>query len=126
MIRTLPILAALALSHPVSAQDAAAPAELPPLTMEQQTSFRCGVAFGLLAGAQKAGLEEAMAYPAIEPRGQEFFVRVTARIMEDERFTREVLKGLVDAELDHFGFDSFATVEAVLPACLTLLDASGI
>ena len=126
MFKHVIALAALTLPFSLAAQDAAPPADLPPLTMEQQTSFRCGVAFGLLAGAQEAGLEEALAYPAIEPRGQEFFVRVTARIMEDERFTREVLKSLVDAEVDRFGFDSFDNVDAVLPACLTLLDASGI
>ncbi|QZD96392.1 hypothetical protein [Qipengyuania gelatinilytica] len=126
MIRPLIASAALVLSFPVLAQEGEPAPEIPPLTLEQQTNFRCGVAFGLVAGGQDAGYERTLVYPAMEPRGEEFFVRVTAQIMEDTRFTHDVMNALVDRELASFQSEGFEAVEAIMPACLTLLDASGV
>ncbi|NNC53195.1 MAG: hypothetical protein HKO08_09185 [Erythrobacter sp.] len=126
MIRSIIASVAIVLSFPVLAQDGEPAPEIPPLTLEQQTNFRCGVAFGLVAGGQDAGYERALVFPPMEPRGEEFFVRVTAQIMEDNRFTHDVVNALVNREMASFQGEGFEAVEAIMPACLTLLDASGI
>lgn len=129
MTRSLLPLATLFLAVPLAAQDAAPPAELPALTIQQQTNLRCGVAFGLVAGYQDRKDERGEAYPAMEPRGKEFFIRTTAKIMEDDRFTRDVVTALIGAEMAYFdngSEDGYASIENIMPACLTLLDASGL
>lgn len=129
MTRSLLSLAAFVLAAPLAAQDVPQGAEPPALTLQQQTNLRCGVAFGLVAGYQDRKDERGDAYPAMEPRGKEFFVRTTARIMEDERFTRDVVTALIGSELAYFDNGSeegYRSIESIMPACLALLDASGI
>lgn len=127
------LAAGLALaSLPLAAQDApgAAPATaeaaLPTLTLEQRSSLRCGVAFGLIAKGQAEGDPRAAAYPAMEPRGREFFVRTMAGLMDDHDLTRE--------QANKLAFDTTMTLvneglearEAMMPNCLLLLEASGV
>ena len=127
------IAAGLALAAlPLAAQDApatgpaAAETALPTLTLEQRSSLRCGVAFGLIAKGQAEGDARAVAYPEMEPRGREFFVRTMAQLMDDHGLTREqagklsfdTLKDLMALPLDER--------EALLPACFAMLDASGL
>ncbi|MBY6218810.1 hypothetical protein [Qipengyuania aquimaris] len=128
---TRPLILLAALVHPASlaAQETDAPVDLPALTLEQQTNLRCGVVFGIVDGYQSRNDERALAYPTIAPRGREFFVRTTAKIMEDERFTRPVIVSHVGrqmASLETDGEHDFEAIDEIMPACLSLLDASGL
>ncbi len=126
MLKAILPIAALFMASSVVAQDAAPADALPALTLEQQTNLRCGVAFAGVAGAQEEGAEWALAYPALGERGKEFFVRTMARMMEDERFTRSVVLRLAQREVERFAEDDLASADALMPACIALLDASGL
>lgn len=123
------LAAGLALaSHPLAAQDAPAPAEapLPTLTLEQRSSLRCGVAFGLIAKGQAEGDARAAAYPAMEPRGREFFVRTMAGLMDDHDLTREQANKLAFETTMTLMNEGLEAREAMMPNCLVLLEASGV
>ena len=126
MLKALLPLAALVAVSAAHAQDSSPPAEAPALSLEQQTSLRCAVAFASLASAQDMELEWATQYPPIETRGKEFFVRSLAKIMEDERFTRDVVSRLVEQETQRQIEGGPKPAEDMMSACLALLDASGI
>ena len=57
-------------------------------------------------------------------RGREFFVRTVAKLMDDTGIAREgiALRGRKEAEK----LRDPAELEAVMPACLMMLDASGL
>lgn len=112
-------------AQPLAAQEAAPAPDLPQLTMEQQTSLRCGVAFAVVAQAQKAGDPSVAHYPPVGERGREFFVRTTASLMEQTGAGREAVGMMVVSEVKSLTDDP-AAVDAVMPACLLLLDASGL
>jgi hypothetical protein len=123
------LAAGLALaSHPLAAQDAPAPAEaaLPTLSLEQRSSLRCGVAFGLIAKGQAEGDARAAAYPAMEPRGREFFVRTMAGLMDDHDLTREQANKLAFETTMTLMNEGLEAREAMMPNCLLLLEASGV
>ncbi len=119
-------------SLPLAAQDApgAAPATaeaaLPTLTLEQRSSLRCGVAFGLIAKGQAEGDARAAAYPAMEPRGREFFVRTMAGLMDDHDLTREQANKLAFETTVTLMNEGLEAREAMMPNCLLLLEASGV
>lgn len=113
-------LAALA-ALPLSAQDAAPPALL---SLEQRTGLRCAAAFALLAQAQARGNAEALSLPPLAERGREFFVRFSAQLMDDRGLTREAVAGLLGEEARALAAGD--TLQQVTPACLVLLDASGV
>ena len=117
------VLACL-LAVPTAAQEAEA--ALPQLTMEQRSSLRCGVAFGLIARGQAEGDARAAAYPAMEPRGREFFVRTMARLMDEHGLTREQANKLALATTSEMMAETPQDRERMMPACLLLLEASGL
>ena len=119
------ILASLALSFMQAATGApaASAVQLPDLTLEQASGLRCSVAFGLVHRAQRDG--ELTHYPVMAERGQEFFVRTTARLMDELGADRETIMGLVVREHEEFG-GSPERLDEVMPACLLMLDASGL
>lgn len=117
----LAILAPLALTL---AQAATAPA-LPALTLEQASALRCSVAFGLVHMGQRQGVPAFDDYPAMEERGQEFFVRTAAQLMDELGADRETIVALVKRESEDLGA-SPERVGEVMPACLMMLDASGL
>ena len=108
---------------------AAAPAPeaspLPDLTLEQASALRCSVAFGLVHQAQRAGDGSASDYPVMAQRGQEFFVRTTARLMDETGADRETVMALVMREHAALS-ETPGRVDDVMPACLLMLDASGL
>lgn len=120
------LLAPLALSFLQAAGGApTAATELPDLTLEQSSSLRCSVAFGLVHRAQNSGEEAAASYPVMAERGQEFFVRITAQLMDQLGASRETIMGLVMRE--HAALkESPERVDEVMPACLLMLDAAGL
>ncbi len=117
---------AFAISFALVAQASPAPAAArePQLSIEQRTGLRCAAAFALVAQAQARGDAEALSLPPLATRGREFFVRFSAQLMDDTGMTRDAVAGLLAAEAQALGAGS--DVRQVMPACILLLDASGI
>ena len=120
------LLASAAASLALAAQSAPPAADAPQLSLEQATGLRCGVAFALVAQGQQAGDPAALAYPAMDPRGKEFFVRFMAALMEDPRFSRDLVTSLAMRETQELARGGPDALSAVMPACLQLLDLSGL
>lgn len=114
----LTILAALTLT-------AAAPAAAEPvLTSPQAAALRCGVVFALGARLQEDKAPSAVGWPPLATRGKEYFVRVTARLMDDTGASREVLSAMAMRHVPALS-DPRALADA-MPGCLPLLDAAGL
>ena len=86
--------------------------------------MRCSAAFALVSFAQANSDAEARKWPQIDPRGREFFVRALAQVMDSTGLGRDAVAALVESEaralLDR------GEVDQVMPACLLMLDASGV
>lgn len=117
------ISAALALASFAAAGHARQP-PAPDLTIEQRTALRCSVAFALVAEGQARGDTEALAYPALGERGREFFVRTSARIMDETGLSRETVAELLAAEVESLREEG--ALDQVMSPCMLLLDASGL
>ena len=103
---------------PPAPQDAPAADALSPLPADQQGAIRCSAAFALVAERQRQGDEAALVYPPVGERGREFFVRTGARLMDETGMTRDAVEaGVILAE---------GSLDEIMPACLMLLDASGL
>ena len=117
MKRFLPLLALL-LAAPASAQVAPPPQ----LSLEHRMLLRCSAAFALVAYRQDAGDASAQQYPPLKQRGSEFFVRASARVMDEAKLDRaangEALKVEAQALLQG------GALAAIMPACLSALEAS--
>ena len=124
MTRFLALPLAILLAAPALAQENGA--ELPQLTLEQNTALRCAVAFGLIARGQAEGEPEAANYPPMESRGREFFVRTMAQLMDDYGLTREQVGKLSYDTTTKLMAETREDRERMMPACLMLLDASGV
>lgn len=124
MIRTIALLCALVLAAPAAAQDEAQ-AAAPKLTLEQETTVRCGTAFAIVAVYQEREADWAMEYPLIDDRGREFFVRSNARLMDELQLGRPDVEALYMVEAVRLRGDIEA-VQQMMPACLALFDASGL
>lgn len=111
---------ALALALAVPA--AATPPEPAPLTLQQSTAMKCAAAFALGAAAQSRG--EGREWPALSPRGREYFVRTSARIMDETGWSRDLV-ALKLADQAKALSEPGALI-AAMPPCLLLLDASGL
>ena len=95
-----------------------------PLSLEQKTALRCSAAFAIIAGAQAAGDEKALAYPPMAERGQEFFVRFSAGLMDQKGLTREAVAAMLRGEAQKLL--SAGEVHQIMPSCLLLLEGSGV
>lgn len=127
MIRTIHLglmTAAIALSASAHAQAPGALPTAPALSLEQRTMLRCSAAFAIVARQQADGKAAAKRYPPMDPRGKEFFVRASAQVMEQTRMTREQIQAVLEAEAQ--GLSAPGRLDAVMPACLLSLDASGL
>ncbi|OZA93595.1 MAG: hypothetical protein B7X57_04510 [Erythrobacter sp. 34-65-8] len=113
-------LASLAAAPPSIAQPSAEAA----LSLDQRTALRCAATFALTAQAQARGEASAVALPPLAERGREYFVRFSARLMDDTGMAREQVAALLAREAQAL-VQSGGTANA-LPPCLTLLDLSGI
>lgn len=119
------VLLAALVALPAAAQQAAAPQLTPQqLTIEQRTGLRCAAAFALVAQAQARGDAEAGALPPLATRGREFFVRFSAQLMDDTGMTRDAVAALLSTEAQ--ALSAGDGVKQVMPACLMLLDVSGV
>ena len=95
-----------------------------PLTQEHRAMLRCSAAFALVSFGQANQNEAAMAWPAIDPRGREFFVRSLAKIMDATGLSRDQVAQLAQTEAQRLIDND--TLEDVMPGCLLMLDASGV
>lgn len=122
MIRIL-LAAAVLLSAPALAQETA-PVEGPAkaLSIQQQAALKCSAAFALGAAAQARG--EATAWPELAQRGREFFVRTSAAIMDETGRSRDQVAAEISEQARVLVRPG--AIEAAMPPCLLLLDASGI
>ncbi|XUU61208.1 hypothetical protein ACRAQ6_02750 [Erythrobacter sp. HA6-11] len=94
------------------------------LSLENQTLLRCSAAFALVSFGQENGNEAALAWPKLDPRGQEFFVRSLAKLMDDTGLTRDQVSALASREAQRLLDED--QVDAVMPACLAMLESSGV
>ena len=118
------VLMALASFVCVTPALAQAESRLPTVTMEQKTSLRCAAAFAIVAQGQSIGNEDALKWPAMDKRGREFFVRISAGLMDAADIDRNIVAALMQREAQTL-WDA-GEVHAVMPACLLLLEASGV
>lgn len=118
---TATVLAALLFSAQAAAS---ATAPSPALSTQSQAALRCSAAFALVSFGQENGDPETGKWPQIDPRGREYFVRTMARIMDETGIDREAAASLAQREAQKLLDDK--QVDAVMPACLILLDASGV
>ena len=123
LILLAPALFALTFTAPLAAQRGET-AAAPNLSMEQTTSLRCAAAFALIADGQTRGDEAALAYPPLGERGREFFVRATARLMDETGLDRAGIAALLRKEAQDI-WDK-GELDQMMPACLILLEASGV
>jgi hypothetical protein len=124
MKRLIFLLAALGAAVPVTAQD------IPPMTLEQQMLVRCSAAFAIVASEQERGVASARAYPPLNERGKEFFVRSGARLMDELHLSREAFQALMKGEVERLqakaiaSADPPASVDEIVRPCLGLLGAA--
>lgn len=102
---------------------AAAPGPLA-LNPQQATALRCGVVFALGARLQQDRRAAAADWPDLQTRGKEFFVRVTAKLMDETGASREAVSARAGQEVAALPSD--AAVIAAVPGCLPLLGAAGL
>ena len=121
----LTFLAPIALTLAQAAGPAGPAAQLPPLSLEQGSALRCAVAFGLVHKGQRVDDPAMTAYPVMAQRGQEFFVRTTARLMDELDADRDTIMALVMRETGALSAEP-ARLAEVMPPCLLMLDASGV
>ena len=121
---TLTLAAAVILGAPAAAQ-APVPSASPTLSLEQIMLLRCSAAFAIAAG-------QAPADPVLAKRGREYFVRASARLMDELALTREDVAARLRAEVAAqrqaaaSSGDAAAHAAQVMEPCLIALNASGL
>lgn len=127
MKRIALVLALAAFAGPVAAQQTGAT-----LSLEQRMQVRCSAAFAIIASEQQRGAPGAGAWPPLGERGREFFVRASARLMDELGLGREGVSALLSAEVAALqqaageAADPAAHMEGVMQPCLAALDAAGL
>ncbi|GMN04132.1 hypothetical protein [Erythrobacter sp. MTPC3] len=96
----------------------------PALSQQSKALVRCSAAFALISYGQDIGNEAALKWPVLETRGKEFFVRALAQLMDETGLDREGISALVGAEAQRL--TDAGETEKVMPACLIMLDGSGL
>src|SRR5690606_22965575 len=96
------------------------------------TLLRCSAAFAIIASEQARGDESALNYPPMGERGKEYFVRSSARLMDELGLTRENLQAMLTSEVVRLREPSGDTdrpgamIDVVMQPCLLSLEASGL
>ena len=114
------VLAAL-LAAPAAAKVPPPPSQL---TLEHRMLLRCSAAFALVAYRQGTGDGEAAQYPPLKERGSEYFVRASARVMEEAGLDRTAVTAALQEEARTLL--QGGTLTAVMPVCLSALEAAGL
>jgi hypothetical protein len=118
----VPAVLMAALPAPLAAQQG---------VVDLATALRCSAAFGIIASEQQRGVTASLKdYPPLGQRGREFFVQTGARLMDEQKLTREQVQMRFKAEVDKLQAEAIsapdpaAMVRAVMVPCLALLDAT--
>jgi hypothetical protein len=82
------------------------------------------VAFAIVSGGQAKGEAQALKWPALGPRGREFFVRAMAQLMDATGRDRAAISALANAEAQALSAND--EVGKIMPTCLVMLEASGV
>lgn len=114
-----PFLVAL-LAAPLAAQAPQPVPVNPVLSPQVQTGLRCAALFSIVAGEQAR--QQATDWPPLAQRGREFFVRVSARAMDEGKLGRPALQALMRNEVA--AVRKAETRAALKAPCLALLDAN--
>ena len=102
------------------------------LNLEQAMLLRCSAAFAIIASEQQRGVASAQAWPPLDQRGREFFVRASARLMDDLGLSRDQIQAMMQSEVERLSQaaaeaeDPAAYVEGVMQPCLLALDSAGL
>lgn len=125
MMKRLLAASLILLAVPATAQD------MPRLSIEQQTLLRCSATFALVAGEQAKGDAQALRYPALAERGQEYFVRTAATLTDQLSVPRETVMQLLNREVERVqkersGGNRAEITDRIMRTCLTSLIASGL
>lgn len=124
------LMAPLALQAATTQPHAQAPAKpqsLADVPITESTAPRCGIAFAMVDGWQNAGDPRGNPWPNIaNAGGREFFVVAMARLIDSQGLEREDISRLVDFEVARHRADNGEAIAAMMPACLSLLETSGI
>ena len=116
MIRT-----AIALALATSPALALAQTPAPQLSLDHRMLVRCSAAFAIAARAQESGDAAARRWPDLAMRGREFFVRASARVMDEAGLDRSQIQAVLSAEAEDIRDNG--SLGDVMPVCLTLLPA---
>ena len=118
----LPAMLMAALPAPLAAQNG---------VVDLATALRCSAAFGIIASEQQRGVAASVRdYPPLGARGREFFVQTGARLMDEQKLTREQVQARFKAEVESLqaetsaASDPAAKVRSIMEPCLTLLNAA--
>ena len=106
-------LALLLLAAPLAAQSVAE------LSLEQRMLLRCSAAFAMGAERQASGTAPAADWPPLAARGESFFLRAVARVMDEAGLDRPAITAALGAEANDIA--ASGTLAQVLAACLPLL-----
>lgn len=94
------------------------------LSLEARAKLRCSAAFALVAHGQSQGSAAAQKWPDLSERGREFFVRSLAALMDQTGLDRDGIGELVSVQAQQLR--DAGEVDEVMPACLVMLDNSGL
>jgi len=119
MFKTSLALIGLMASATAVAQQAPAP-----LSLEQKTLVRCSAAFALASNKQESGDRSLGEIPELRARGQEYFVRAMAQLMDAKALDRDGITALLKAEVAELAAGD--ALAKAMPACLLSLEASGL
>lgn len=122
------LAAAVLLAAPAAAQQA----ETAPMTLEQTMLLRCSAVFAVVSGEQDRGVASARAYPPLGARGREFFVRASARLMDERHLSREQVEAVLRAEAERFQTEAAQApdrarfIDGAMQPCLVALEGAGL
>jgi|GEM_PF-1704615 len=121
---TISLLSALALPLALQAAAPEKPTTFDDLTIEEATAPRCGIAFAIAQGWQEAGDARGQALPELKGTdAREFFLTAMVRLIDRYGLERSDVVALVQSETARHRANDYSEVEAMMPACLVLLDA---
>ena len=107
----LPILA--------NAQESQQAEDLPQFTLEQRMLLRCSAGFAIAAMLQEQDAAIVAQYPPLAERGREFFVRASARVMDEAELDRTQIEDALTDEANEIVAQG--SLPQVMAACLPLL-----
>ena len=113
------ILIAL-LATPAAAQTVSPPQ----LSLEHRMLLRCSAAFALVAHRQETGDASVRQYPPLKERGSEYFVRASARVMDEAGLDRAAISAVLQTEAQTLLRNGELT--AIMPVCLSALEAANL